>query len=87
MNALKQAFKDLNAANEKSLESYLQTKQADASKSIRHTTLARQLTGLLLQYKFPWNKVNKDPSACPCCLHFLTMPIGSQANVNAKYIQ
>jgi hypothetical protein len=84
MNALKQAFKDLNAAYKKSLESYCKTKHAEASTSICLPMLDRQLTGPLLQYKFSWNNVNKDPSACPCCGHSLTMPVESQTNVNVK---
>jgi hypothetical protein len=75
INTLKWAFKDLNTAYKKSLESYLQVKRADASKSVHLSMLDSQPASLLLQYKFPFNKVNKDPSACPCCLHFLTMPI------------
>ncbi len=63
MNALKQAFKDLNDGYKKSLELYLETKRADASKSIHLPMLERQLTGPLLQYKLPWNKV-KEGSEC-----------------------
>jgi hypothetical protein len=84
MNALKQAFKNLNAAFKKSLELYSKTEPAEASNSVRLPTLDHQLTGPLLQYKFPWNKVNKDPSACPCCGHSLTMPVKLQAKMNAK---
>ena len=84
MNALKRAFKDLSTAYINSLQSYLETKCADASKSVRLPTLDRQLSGPLLQYKFPWNKANKDPDACPCCKHHSTMPVESQAEVNTK---
>jgi hypothetical protein len=56
--------------------------QRQASPSL--PTLDRQLTGPLIQYKFPWNKLNRDPSACPCCGHSFTMPIELQADVNAK---
>jgi hypothetical protein len=84
MNALRRAFKDLNATYEKSLALYCETKHAEASKSICHPMLNSQLTGPLLQYKFPWNKLNRDPSACPCCGHSFTMPIELLANVNAK---
>jgi hypothetical protein len=84
MNALKQAFKDLNDIYEKSLVSYCKTKCAEASKSIRLPMLDRQLTGPLLQYKFPWNKLNRDPSACPCCGHSFTMLVELQADMNAK---
>jgi hypothetical protein len=84
MNALKRAFKDLITAYAKSLASYHKTKRAEASKSICLPTLDHQLTGPLLQYKFPWNKLNRDPSACPCCGHSFTMPVELLANVNAK---
>ncbi len=75
VNALKQAFKDLNAAYEKSLKSYRETKRAEATKSVPLPTLDRQLTGPLLQCKFPWNTLNRDPSECPCCGHSFTMPV------------
>ncbi len=53
MNALKRAFKDLNAAYKKSLALYCKTECAEASKSVCLPTLDRQLMGPLLQYKFP----------------------------------
>jgi hypothetical protein len=85
MNALKWAFKDLNVTFLKSLVTYsCETKRAEASKSVGLPTLYRQLTGPFLQYKFPWNKLNRDPSACPCCGHSITMAVELQANVNAK---
>jgi hypothetical protein len=84
MNALKRAFKDLDAAYEKSLALYRKMKRAEASKSVRLPTLHRQLTGPLLQYKFPYNKLTRDPIACPCCRHSFTMPVESLTDVNAK---
>jgi hypothetical protein len=86
MNALKWAFKDLNTTYKKSLESYHEMKCTEESKSIHLPTLDHQLMGPcpLLQYKFPWNKANKDLSACPCCGHSLTMLIKSQAGVNEE---
>jgi hypothetical protein len=84
MSALKQAFKDLNAANKKSLVSYRKTKRTEASKSVCLPTLDSQLTEPLLQYMFPWNKLNRDPSACPCCGHSFTMLVELQVDVNVK---
>ena len=84
MNALKQAFKDLNTAYKNSLQSYLNPKHVDASKFVCLPTLDCQLLGPLLQYKLPWNKANKDPDACHCCEHHSTMPVELQAEVNTK---
>jgi hypothetical protein len=44
----------------------------------------RQLVGILLQYKFPWNPRKKDEDGCPCCQHTATMAVESNADVNAK---
>jgi hypothetical protein len=84
MNALKWASKDLNAAYKKSLALYRKMKRSEASKSICLPMLDHQLRGPLLQYKFPWNKLNRDPSACPCCRHSFTIPVEFLADVNAK---
>jgi hypothetical protein len=55
-NDLKRSFTKLYAVYGKSLQSYLETKRAEANKSVRLPSLDRQLTGTLLQYKFPWNQ-------------------------------
>jgi hypothetical protein len=84
MNDLKQAFAKLYTAYDKSLQLYLETKSAEANKSVRLLSLNRQLTGTLLQYKFPWNQRKKDADGCPCCQHTTTMAVELHANVNAK---
>ena len=81
---MKRAFAKLYAAYGKSLQSYLETKRAEANKSVRLPSLDRQLTGTLLQYKFPWNQRKKDANGCPCCQHTSTMAVESNADVNAK---
>ena len=83
MNNLKQAFTKLYAAYSNSLQSYLETKGAEANKSICLPSLNRQLTGTLLQYKFPWNQRKKDVNGCPCCQHTSTMSVESNVDVNA----
>ena len=83
-NDLKRAFAKLYAAYGKSLQSYLETKRAEANRSVRLPSLDRQLTGTLLQYKFPWNQRKKDANGCPCCQHTSTMAVESNADVNAK---
>ena len=62
------------------------TKCTEAGKSIRLPSLDRQLTGTLVQYKFPWNQWMQDADSCPCCQHSLRMAVESQsqAGVNAK---
>ncbi len=84
MNDLKRAFRELFAAYSTSLKSYLASKRSKAGTSIRLPSLDRQLTGTLVQYKFPWNHRMKDADSCPCCQHTLMMSVESQAGVNAK---
>ena len=83
-NDLKRAFAKLYAAYDKSLQSYLEAKRTEANKSVRLLSLYRQLTGTLLQYKFPWNQMKKDADGCPCCQHTATMAVESNADVSAK---
>ncbi len=84
MNNLKRAFTKLYAVYSKSLKSYLETKHTKANKSVRLPSLDCQLTGTLLQYKFPWNLKKKDVSGSPCCQHTSTMAVESNADLNAK---
>ena len=81
---MKRAFTKLYAAYGKSLQSYLETKRAEANKSVRLPLLNRQLTGTLLQYKLPWNQRKKDANGFPYCQHTSTMAVESNADVNAK---
>ena len=78
-NGLKRAFTKLYNAYDKSLQSYLETKRAEANKYVRLPSLNRQLTGILLQYKFPWNPRKKDEDGCPCCQHTAMMAVKSNA--------
>jgi hypothetical protein len=87
MNTLKWAFKDINAAYEKSLELHLETKCAEISKSNHIHTLDLQLMGPLLQYDHAWSQRKKDVDGCPCCLHVSTMVVKLQVDVNAKNLK
>jgi hypothetical protein len=84
MNNLKRAFRDLFDAYNTSLASYVKMKQADANKSVRLSSLNRQLTGPLLQYNHAWSQRKKDADGCPCCLHVSMMAVKLQADVNSK---
>jgi hypothetical protein len=84
MNNLKLAFCNLFDGYDKSLVSYIKTKQAEADKSVCLPLLDHQLKGPLLQYNHTWNQRKKDVDGCRCCLHVSTMAIKFQADVNAK---
>ena len=81
---LSKAFDKLQEMFDECHLAYTEEKRRKSSKAIRMPSLDLQLTGPRLQDTIPWDEAKKDSSACPVCLQCCTMPLESDAKVNAE---
>jgi hypothetical protein len=82
-NSLKQAFNKLWNAYKNPLRNYVVAKKKKDNAIYRTPSLSLQLNRQRDQDQVAWGSWTKCPTACLVCMHALTMPMQSPAEVNA----